>query len=176
MSRNWRNVLLLELCSARLLALLRLFIVLLRLSKFSLAGQRLPRGNDKLAILHSIDRASQFVRLYRLLNWIGISSSRYHEWKNAQECGLDDVSSCPKFSPGQMTATERSEMRPCSNRESTDISVRDRSCDLLQGWERYSRVRRLGTERFVPETGLVIANGSTPPKPHVGLRATRPNE
>jgi predicted DNA-binding transcriptional regulator AlpA len=71
----------------------------------------LPQGSDKQNLLGVIDRASRFVRLPRLLACIGISSSRYYDWKNAQECGLDDVSSCPKALPGQMTATERSEMR-----------------------------------------------------------------
>ncbi|XZE21308.1 hypothetical protein SH449x_001208 [Pirellulaceae bacterium SH449] len=68
-------------------------------------------GGDKEKLLRSLDRASRFVRLPRLFAFTGLSSSRYYDWKNAQECGLDDVSSCPKSSPGQMTATERSEMR-----------------------------------------------------------------
>jgi len=58
-----------------------------------------------------IDLASRFVRLPRLLACIGLSSSRFYDWKNAQDCGLDDFSSCPRSLPGQMTATERSEMR-----------------------------------------------------------------
>jgi putative transposase len=106
-----KRVYLLERRAARLRALLRLCIVLLRLSGFALAYQRLPQGSDKENLLRVIDRASRFVRLPRLLACIGISYSRYYDWKNAQECRLDDVSSCPKSSPGQMTATERSEMR-----------------------------------------------------------------
>ena len=104
-------VYLLERHTARLRALLRLCVVLLRLSGFSLTYRRLPKGSDKQKLLGVIDRASRFVRLPRLLACIGISSSRYYDWKNSQESGLDDVSSCPRSLPGQMTATERSEMQ-----------------------------------------------------------------
>jgi hypothetical protein len=62
-----------------------------RLSGFSLTYRRLPQGSDKQNLLGVIDRASRFVRLPRLLACIGISSSRYYDWKNAQECGPDDV-------------------------------------------------------------------------------------
>ncbi len=106
-----KRVFSLERRAARLRALLRLCIVLLRFSGFALAYQRLPQGSDKENLLRVIDRANRFVRLPRLLASIGISSSRYYDWKNSQECGLDEVSSCPKSSPGQMTATERSKRR-----------------------------------------------------------------
>lgn len=96
-----KRVYLLERRTARLRALLRLCVVLLQLSGFSLAYQRLPQGSDKEKLLRSLDRASRFVRLPRLFAFTGISSSRYYDWKNSQECGLDDVSSCPKSSPGQ---------------------------------------------------------------------------
>ncbi|MFN9463672.1 MAG: hypothetical protein ACK6B2_10770, partial [Planctomycetota bacterium] len=46
---------------------------------------------DKQKLLRSIDHASRFVRLPRLLQWIGISSTRYYDWKNSQECGLTDA-------------------------------------------------------------------------------------
>ncbi|WP_168164231.1 hypothetical protein [Pirellula sp. SH-Sr6A] len=106
-----KRIYLLERRTARLRALLRLCVVLLRLSGFSLTYQRLPQGSDKEKLLRVIDHASLFVRLPRLLSCIGLSSSRYYDWKNSQECGLNDVSSCPRSLPGQMTATERSEMR-----------------------------------------------------------------
>ena len=86
----------LERRTARLRALLRLCIVLLRLSGFSLVSRRLPNGDDKQKLLRSIDHASRFVRLPRLLQWIGISSTRYYDRKNSQECGLNDASSRPK--------------------------------------------------------------------------------
>ena len=61
--------------------------------------------------VHVLDHASRFVRLPRLFQWIGISSARYYDWKNTQECGLNDASSCPKSTPGQMTSKELFDMR-----------------------------------------------------------------
>jgi predicted DNA-binding transcriptional regulator AlpA len=171
-----KRVYLLERRTARLRALLRLCVVLLQLSGFSLAYQRLPQGSDKEKLLRSLDRASRFVRLPRLFAFTGISSSRYYDWKNAQECGLDDVSSCPKSSPGQMTATERSEMR-----------------SVVQS-EAYRHLSVGSMARLAARLGKVYACSSTwyraiqsgnwirsrkriyPPKPRIGLRATKPNE
>ena len=171
-----KRVFFLERRTARLRALLRLCVVLLRLSGFSLTYRRLPQGSDKQNLLGVIDRASRFVRLPRLLACIGISSSRYYDWKNAQECGLDDVSSCPKALPGQMTATERSEMR-----------------SMVQS-EDYRHLSVGSIARLASRLGKVYACTSTwyraiqsghwirsrkriyPPKPRVGLRATKPNE
>ena len=53
--------------TARLLALLRLCIVLLRLSGFSFFSRRLPNGDDKQKLLRSIDHASRFVVLPQVL-------------------------------------------------------------------------------------------------------------
>ncbi len=171
-----KRVYLLERRTARLRALLRLCVVLLRLSGFSLTYQRLPQGSDKEKLLRVIDLASRFVRLPRLLACIGLSSSRYYDWKNSQECGLDDVSSCPRSLPGQMTAKERSEMR------SMVLS------------EAYRHLSVGSIARLASRLGKVYACTSTwyraiqsgnwirsrkriyPPKPRVGLRATKPNE
>jgi len=149
---------------------------LLRLSGFSLTYRRLPQGSDKQNLLGVIDRASRFVRLPRLLACIGLSSSRYYDWKNAQECGLDDFSSCPRSLPGQMTATERSEMR-----------------SMVQS-EAYRHLSVGSMARLAARLGKVYACSSTwyraiqsgnwirsrkriyPPKPRIGLRATKPNE
>ncbi|MFM2216851.1 MAG: hypothetical protein RL240_1169 [Planctomycetota bacterium] len=62
-----QRVYLLERRTARLRALLRRCVVLLRLSGFSLNYQRLPQGSDKEKVLRVIDHASRFVRLPRLL-------------------------------------------------------------------------------------------------------------
>ena len=171
-----RRVHVLERRTARLRALLRLCIVLLRLSGFSLVSRRLPKGEDKQKLLRSIDHASRFVRLSRLLQWIGISSSRYYDWKNSQECGLTDTLSCPKSSPGQMTSMELSEMR------------------LMLESEDYRHLSIGSIVRLAYRLGKVHACSSTwyraiqsgnwvrsrkriyPPKPRIGLRATKPNE
>ncbi len=171
-----RRVHVLERRTARLPALLRLCIVLLRLSGFSLVSRRLPNGDDKQKLLGSLDHASRFVRLPRLLQWIGISSSRYYDWRNSQECGLNDASSCPKSTPGQMTSKELSDMR------------------LMLESEDYRHLSIGSIVRLASRLGKVHACSSTwyraiqsgnwvrsrkriyPPKPRVGLRATKPNE
>ena len=171
-----RRVHVLERRTARLVSLLRLCIVLLRLSGFSLVSRRLPKGEDKQKLLGSLDHASRFVRLPRLLQWIGISSARYYDWKNSQECGLTDASSCPKSTPGQMTSKELSDMR------------------LMLESEDYRHLSIGSIVRLASRLGKVHACSSTwyraiqsgnwvrsrkriyPPKPRVGLRATKPNE
>ena len=171
-----KRVYFLERRAARLQGLLRLCMLLLRLSGFSLAGQRLPQGSDKQQLLGAIDRTSRVVRLARLLNWLGISSARYYDWKSLKACGLTDISSCPKSSPGQMTPTERSQMR--SMLESHD----------------YRHLSVGAIARLAARQGTVYACSSTwyraiqagnwnrprkriyPAKPRVGLRATEPNE
>ncbi|MFM7973840.1 MAG: transposase, partial [Pirellula sp.] len=135
-----------------------------------------PKGEDKQKLLRSIDHAGRFVRLPRLLQWIGISSARYYDWKNSQECGLTDASSCPKSTPGQMTSKELSDMR------------------LMLESEDYRHLSIGSIVRLASRLGKVHACSSTwyraiqsgnwvrsrkriyPPKPRIGLRATKPNE
>lgn len=62
-----RRVHVLERRTARLRALLRLCIVLLRLSGFSLVSRRLPKGEDKQKLLGSLDHASRCVVLPQVL-------------------------------------------------------------------------------------------------------------
>jgi transposase InsO family protein len=91
----------------KLAALLRLALVLLRVSGFTLAGERLPDGPDKLRILRAIDQARACVPLRALLRWLRLSPSRFHAWRRQYfVCGLDDQSSCPRTSPHRLTASE----------------------------------------------------------------------
>jgi transposase InsO family protein len=91
----------------KLAALLRLALVLLRVSGFTLAGERLPDGPDKLRILRAIDQARACVPLRALLRWLRLSPSRFHAWRRQYSvCGLDDQSSCPRTSPHRLTASE----------------------------------------------------------------------
>lgn len=154
---------LLERRTARLLALLRLCIVLLRLSGFSLVSRRLPKGEDKQKLLGSLDHASRFVRLPRLLQWIGISSARYYDWKNSQECGLNDASSCPKSSPGQMTSKELSDMRLMVESEDYRHLSVGSIVRLASRLGKSMRACRPGIVRFNVETGFALGNESIHP-------------
>ena len=60
----------------KLAALLRLALVLLRVSGFTLAGERLPNGPDKLRILRAIDQARACLPLRALLRLLRLSPNR----------------------------------------------------------------------------------------------------
>ena len=62
----------------KLAALLRLALLLLRISGFTLAGERLPNGLDKLRILRAIDQARACIPLQALLRFLRLSPSRFH--------------------------------------------------------------------------------------------------
>ena len=65
----------------KLAALLRLALVLLRVSGFTLAGERLPEGPDNLRVLHAIDQARACIALRTLLRLLRLSPSRFHAWR-----------------------------------------------------------------------------------------------
>ena len=102
-----REVLMLRRRIRKLLALLRLLVVLLRISGFSLANERVPEGKAKASLLRSIDLARQFLPLRTVLRVSRLSPARYHSWTSSQKaCRLDDRSSCPQTSPHQLTSNE----------------------------------------------------------------------
>jgi hypothetical protein len=90
----------------RLTALLRLMFVVFKLSKFSLAKTRVPDAKVKQRLLAAIDRCREHLPLQTVTRLIGLSRSRYHEWRQENPCGLDDRSSCPRKSVHQITPKE----------------------------------------------------------------------
>src|SRR5215469_2280474 len=91
----------------KLAALLRLALVLLRVSGFTLSGERLPNGPDKLRILGALAQARACVPLRALLRLLRLSPSRFHAWRRRHTmCALDDQSSCPRTSPHRLTPSE----------------------------------------------------------------------
>src|SRR6516165_8131318 len=88
----------------KLTALLRLALALLRVSGFTLAGERLPDGPDKLRILRALDQARACIPLRALLRLLRLSPSRFHAWQHRSTvCVLDDQSSCPRTAPHRLT-------------------------------------------------------------------------
>ena len=77
------------------IAILRLFVVVLKASDISLSNIRFPEGTTKRMLLRTIERSSCVLPLKVALRVIGLSHSRYHAWKQDEECGLDDMPSCP---------------------------------------------------------------------------------
>jgi hypothetical protein len=101
-----KEVLRLQKRVAILRAFLRLLVVLLRVSGFSLNKTRLPEGDRKQMLLRAIDRSCSVLSLRSVLRVLRLSRTRYFTWKHEGECGLDDVSSCPRTSPQQLMAVE----------------------------------------------------------------------
>ena len=101
-----REVLFLRRRLTRLLALLHLVIVAFKVAGFSFDRVRIPDGARKQRLLRAIERTRTHLPLRGVLKLIGMSSTRYHAWLGNQECGLDDLSCCPKSSPQQLTLEE----------------------------------------------------------------------
>ena len=89
-----------------LLAVLRLVVVVLKVSGFSLSNARMPDGAGKTSLIRAIDRSRSVLPLRAALRILRLSQSRYHSWKREDECGLNDVPSCPRSAPQQLTRSE----------------------------------------------------------------------
>ncbi len=172
-----REVLMLRRRIRKLLALLRLLVVLLRISGFSLANERVPGGKAKASLLRSIDLARQFLPLRAVLRFLRLSPARYHSWTSSQKaCHLDGRSSCPQTSPHQLTSNEVETIR-----------------EMVRA-EQYRHVPTGTLAILAQRLGKVFASPSTwyrlihrfgwrrpslrvhPAKPKVGLRTTQPNQ
>lgn len=171
------EILKLRRCVQKLAALLRLALVLLRVSGFTLSGERLPNGPDKLRILRAIDQARACIPLRALLRLLRLSPSRFHAWRQRHTlCALDDQSSCPRSSPHRLTSSE----------------IR-----VIKGMVTSSEYRHVPTGTLAvlaQRLGTVWASASTwyrlvqrfgwrrprlrvhPAKPKAGLRTSRPDE
>ncbi len=159
------------------LAIASLLLVVIRMLGLSLDAIRVPDGPDKAKLIRAIKVASRYAPLRRLLNLIGLSSSRYHAWKRRElVCELDDQTSCPRSRPAQLTASEvhvikehvlDSEFRHMSIRALCLHAQRVGSVFASDStWRRLIRTR--GWRR--PRLRVY------PARPKVGVRATRPNE
>ena len=161
----------------KLAALLRLVLALLQASGFTLSRERLPDGRAKRRILRAVDQARACIPLRALLQFLGLSPSRFHAWRRRQTaCALDDQSSCPRTAPHRLTPAEV------------------RAIEAMVTSPEYRHVptgtlavlaQRLGTVWASPSTWyhLVRKYGWRrprlrvhPAKPKIGLRTTRADE
>jgi hypothetical protein len=97
----------------KLTALLRVLLVVLKLSGYSLNQSRLPDGKDKRLLLRAIERSRPALPLRSLLRVIRLSPPRYHAWNRREQCELDDSTSCPRISPHQLTPAEIATIARC---------------------------------------------------------------
>jgi len=161
---------------AKLRQLLRLLFFIVKLSGFSLQNCRIPSSSDKSKLIKRIHHAAEAIPLGRVLNVIGLSSSRFYAWKSNEACELADNSSCPKSFPTQISAAELDNMRSMI----TSTDYRHLSTGAL------ARVARKAGKVFAaPVTWYRLVCRHQwrrprvrvyPPKPKVGIRACKPNE
>ena len=86
--------------------MLRLVVVLLKISGFTLARCRVAAGSKKALLLRAIEHSRESFSLRAALRILKLSATRYHSWKREERCALDDVASCPRTCPQQLTSAE----------------------------------------------------------------------
>ncbi len=162
--------------NARLQAILRLIVVLLKVCDVSMVRRRIPSGHKKRALLNAIDRSSESLPLRKALRLIGLSKSRFYSWKREGVCELDDTSSCPHAHPQQITPEERNIVKDMV----TDDDYRHVPTGTLA-----ILAQRFGKVFASPSTWhrLVRIHGWRrprkrihPAKPRLGIRVSVPNE
>jgi putative transposase len=159
----------------KLTALLRVVLVVFRMSGYALNQARLADGSAKRGLLRAIDRSRSALPLRSVLRVIRLSQSRYYTWSR-EPCALEDRSSCPRSSPQQLTVAEVGVIQ-----------------ELVTSQE-YRHVPTGTLARLAQRLGKVFASASTwyrlvrdhqwrrprqrvyPTKPKVGIRASQANE
>jgi putative transposase len=157
--------------------IVRLLFVVLRTCDLRLEGERLPSGEAKTRLLSAIESTRTTVKLATILRWLGLSSSRYHAWIGRKHsCALDDRATCPRSSPGRLTAAEVNSIHDlATSTEHRHMSIRA----LALHAQRIGRV-------FVSAgtwLRLIRSHGWRRPRlrihpasPKEGVRASKPNE
>jgi hypothetical protein len=112
-----REVIALRDRNARLTAVLRLLVVLVKVLGITLRRRRVADSAGKNRLLHAVERSRAALPLRIALRLLGLSSSRYHSWIREEDCVLDDVSSCPRSCPGQLTPEELRVMKDMATSE-----------------------------------------------------------
>ena len=170
-----KEIILLRRRNARIMALLRLIIAVMKIAGLSLGRVRLPAESQKLRVLRAIEQARVHFALRTVLRVIGLTHGRFHAWAK-QECGLEDRESCPKSSPQQLTSAEVSIIREMVTSDEfrhvptgTLARLAERLGSVLASastWYRLVRLHRWRRPRHRVH----------PAKPKTGVRATKPNE
>ena len=162
--------------NARLFAILRLVVVLLKVCEVSLRHRRVPDGDKKRLVIRAVDRSKNVLSLRKVLLVLGLSKTRYHEWKREEGCELDDVSSCPQSHPQQLTTQEREVVKDMVTSEDYRHVPTGTLAMLAQ---------RLGRVFASPSTWHRLVRRNSwrrprkrvhPAKPRLGIRASSPDE
>jgi transposase InsO family protein len=166
-----------EASNARLRAVIRLLLALTTVLGGCLGNRRVHEAADKARLLAAVRRAEPVLGRAASLRVLDLTPARLREWKRRQlACELEDVPSCPKQTPQQLTFSERRTIRDyVESFKLRHLSVA--SLALLAGrrgdafasvnsW--YREIRRQGLRR--PRRRV------HPACPRVGVRASAPNE
>ncbi len=160
----------------RLLAILRLLVVLVKVCEVTLRGRRVPGEQKKRLLLRAVDRSKTALSLRSTLRVLGLSKTRYRDWRREEKYELEDASSCPQSHPQQLTPEEREVVKDMV----TSSEYRHVSTGALA-----ILAQRIGRVFASPSTWhrLVRKNGWRrprkrihPAKPRLGIRASSPNE
>lgn len=171
-----REVALLRKRNAKLIAVLRLLVVLTRLLGITLAKRRVPDSSGKQRLLRAVERSRSSLPLRVALRILGLSSSRYHSWRQDEVCALNDVSSCPRSHPHQITTEELQVVKEMATSEDYRHVPTGNLALLAQ---------RLGKVFASPATWYRVVRRHRlrrprrrvhPAKPKVGIRASASNE
>ncbi len=171
-----RTIAILRERNERLVATLRMVVVLLKVSGFTLNRRRVAEAWKKALLLRAIERSRGVLGLRSCLRLLRLSSSRFHSWRRESECELDDVSSCPRTNPRQLTRDEVREIKEMVTAEEFRHVPTGALAVLAQ---------RLGTvfasastwHRLVRRHGWRRPRARVhPDKPTIGIRAAQPNE
>jgi transposase InsO family protein len=156
--------------------LLRLTMVLVRISGCRLDRHRLPDASAKPTLLHAVERARRSMPLSAVLRVLHLSPSRYHAWVRAEQgCDLEDQPSCPRSTPHRLTPEEVGTMKEMV----TSADCRHMSIRALA-----LHAQRMGKVFAHPATWAKLIRERKwlrprlrvyPAKPKIGVRGDRPN-
>jgi transposase InsO family protein len=150
--------------------------VLARVLGITLARRRVTDGEGKERLVRAVERSRNTLSLRVALRILGLSSSRYHSWRRDEDGALDDVSSCPRTRPQQLTLQELRVVKEMATSQDYRNVPTGTLAVLAQRlgkvfassatWYRVVRRHRLRRPRWRVH----------PAKPKVGIRASAPNE
>ena len=91
-ARLQQEVLRLRSRAQKLVALLRVLLVVLRMSGYALNQIRIAGGNHKRSLLRAIQQSRAALPLRAVLRVVRLSPARFHDWNKEERCALDDRS------------------------------------------------------------------------------------
>ena len=92
--------------AAKLRALVRLLLVVLKLSGFTWERFRCPSGANKHQLLNSISSAATVIPLRAILAFLRLSHSRYHAWNQAEQFNTTSIQTHLSQRPQQNTKSK----------------------------------------------------------------------